>query len=721
MSATGTRLDPQELCIAVTLRLAAPIHTVHRCICGETDADEYELHGLYCGKSGGWHTRHDEVNDIIKRSLASAQCPVERDPSNVTLVLHLRLRQFTAHMPLLNYAVDGCNEELFVELVPRKGDLHVQCCNGQLSRAIPFTLKMFVWQHISVSLNLETGILHVIYDNMVYHEELKLTSEKRLEVRAGGRLVVGQRLYSMEGGFLVREIVDGEIADYRIYDIALKPTHMNELLNCTDVTDLRKPLIDLESNSFMVKGPTMTRTIEMSELCSNNITGFYLFFSQKMNFKNAYAWCRKLKGSIILPEDAETNAFFFDKFVSYKDQCAYSWTHLYWIGAGGNLTTQQWLQLTDGTPLKWYQFIREYKTVTTLFKCIAAITHEKYKWAASPCNIETCILCNFTAIPQMRLRGLCKDSALDRVFSFRDNENFEWLLDGYNHMVMQKMNDSWIMRSRLWPDIRATMVARWKEETPVGVHIWFIEGDRCLEKQVRLLLTSCRSDEYTCDDGLCISKNRRCDMTVDCEDQSDEMNCKTVFVPPGYSSGLLPPTTMAKPLPILFSLNITSVREFNLVSFTISIDVFLELKWRDMRLKFNNLNKDFRANKIKDLEEVWTPDVKIEDGTKSKVETQVRSQVVYVVKMAEPLPDDDSSIREDIVYSGSENMMVLQSENTLTFRCHFKLQMYPFDQQLCYIVFRMQDVPVEQGILVQVRCEHAECAGGSGNSDRSEV
>lgn len=34
---------------------------------------------------------------------------------------------------------------------------------------------------------------------------------KRLEVRPGGRLVVGQKLYSLEGDFIVLETLDGEV------------------------------------------------------------------------------------------------------------------------------------------------------------------------------------------------------------------------------------------------------------------------------------------------------------------------------------------------------------------------------------------------------------------------------------------------------------------------------------------------------------------------------
>lgn len=83
ISAMGTRLDPKTLRIAVALRLAAPIHTEYMCICGEVQADQYGLHGLNCSKTKGWHARHNEVNDIIKRTLATAGCPAEREPRSL--------------------------------------------------------------------------------------------------------------------------------------------------------------------------------------------------------------------------------------------------------------------------------------------------------------------------------------------------------------------------------------------------------------------------------------------------------------------------------------------------------------------------------------------------------------------------------------------------------------------------------------------------------------
>ncbi|XP_069948689.1 uncharacterized protein [Cherax quadricarinatus] len=79
-SSLGTRLDPQAIRIGVTLRLAAPILTEHRCICGRGTADQFGLHGLVCHTAEGKYARHEEVNDIITRSLATARCPAQREP-----------------------------------------------------------------------------------------------------------------------------------------------------------------------------------------------------------------------------------------------------------------------------------------------------------------------------------------------------------------------------------------------------------------------------------------------------------------------------------------------------------------------------------------------------------------------------------------------------------------------------------------------------------------
>ncbi|XP_069939516.1 uncharacterized protein [Cherax quadricarinatus] len=79
-SSLGTRLDPQTIRIGVTLRLAATILAEHKCICGSEAVNRFGYHGLVCRKSDGKIARHEEVNNIIKRSLTTAGCPAVREP-----------------------------------------------------------------------------------------------------------------------------------------------------------------------------------------------------------------------------------------------------------------------------------------------------------------------------------------------------------------------------------------------------------------------------------------------------------------------------------------------------------------------------------------------------------------------------------------------------------------------------------------------------------------
>ncbi|CAH2228593.1 jg1311, partial [Pararge aegeria aegeria] len=67
----GTMLDHTTLSVVIGLRLGASIIQPHRCHCGDS-VDTYGHHGLSCSRSAGRFSRHSTINDIIRRSLATA-------------------------------------------------------------------------------------------------------------------------------------------------------------------------------------------------------------------------------------------------------------------------------------------------------------------------------------------------------------------------------------------------------------------------------------------------------------------------------------------------------------------------------------------------------------------------------------------------------------------------------------------------------------------------
>lgn len=77
--AIGTLLNNNVFRISVGLRLGLNICAPHTCVCGGF-VDPKGIHGLSCKKSAGRFSRHAELNEIIKRTLSSADIPSKLEP-----------------------------------------------------------------------------------------------------------------------------------------------------------------------------------------------------------------------------------------------------------------------------------------------------------------------------------------------------------------------------------------------------------------------------------------------------------------------------------------------------------------------------------------------------------------------------------------------------------------------------------------------------------------
>ena len=83
MSAIELRMDDEVLRVAVGLRLGVALCRPHKCHQCGTEVDHLGLHGLSCRESQGLHSRHTAVNDLFKRSLASAKIPSLLEPTGI--------------------------------------------------------------------------------------------------------------------------------------------------------------------------------------------------------------------------------------------------------------------------------------------------------------------------------------------------------------------------------------------------------------------------------------------------------------------------------------------------------------------------------------------------------------------------------------------------------------------------------------------------------------
>ena len=73
--AIGLRMDDEVLQVAVGLRLGVALCRPHKCHQCGAEVDHLGLHGLSCRRSQGRYPRQAAVNDLLKRTLASAKIP----------------------------------------------------------------------------------------------------------------------------------------------------------------------------------------------------------------------------------------------------------------------------------------------------------------------------------------------------------------------------------------------------------------------------------------------------------------------------------------------------------------------------------------------------------------------------------------------------------------------------------------------------------------------
>ena len=143
-----------------------------------------------------------------------------------------------------------------------------------------------------------------------------------------------------------------------------------------------------------------------------------------------------------------------------------------------------------------------------------------------------------------KLRGLCSSTLFDETYIPRF-ENMFIKFYGHKSTVIEYVptKKTWFMFKSYDPKVIAESTATYGSLV-IGNHEWTISNDsECSLNTVKktLTLTSCSVNQYTCNDGLCININLRCNGDNDCDDKSDEIQCRKVNIDKSYAKHFTPP------------------------------------------------------------------------------------------------------------------------------------------------------------------------------------
>ena len=157
--------------------------------------------------------------------------------------------------------------------------------------------------------------------------------------------------------------------------------------------------------------------------------------------------------------------------------------------------------------------------------------------------------------------------------------------------------------------------------------------------EVNLILSSCGREEFTCQDGCCIPLISRCDLRLDCPDDSDETGCSVVILPKGYNSDIPPPSEkVGEPLPIYFTINILTFPNIKTQELIFEAAFQLKLKWRDLRLNFKNLKNDQTLNELELKNVTWSPSIFFKNAFGNMFTNLDKGSKIHCIPEADSIP-----------------------------------------------------------------------------------
>ena len=215
-----------------------------------------------------------------------------------------------------------------------------------------------------------------------------------------------------------------------------------------------------------------------------------------------------------------------------------------------------------------------------------------------------------------------------------------------------------------------------------------------------MTLTGCSKDEFTCNDGNCLTMDKRCDGNQDCSDESDEKGCKLIKAFEGYNKFRVPVPLGGQTKFILnFSVSIDKIINIDENNGNFKIKMTIIRTWYNPHLKFLNVKRLSDKNLIstEDRQIMWIPSTVFEN-----LEQANELQKTSIKKRFKVIPNpsfkftrsDKMSFENNRIFEGSENALIYTTQYSVNWICDYNMAWYPFDSQVCSPQFFHQEVSI---------------------------
>ena len=438
----------------------------------------------------------------------------------------------------------------------------------------------------------------------------------------------------------------------------------------------------LKSTSFKVA----TTSENLNHFCKPTAFGNKIMMIRG-TFPNSVKLCKKFKSSLSHSYDSVQKTLGLEGNYSalrYLDFIWASFTDTYQQGDFRSIQTNTEL---NATHLVW---LLGEPNGDVLEDCTAFINVYTNKIVDLPCKHEAFPICNFEEKVIFQIWGLDLDDE-HFILDMEDSVTFEkYGFSGYfGSSIVKTLNSSiWSIRTKEGIDLYTFA----EDHTPIGTWNWV--PSRNTSEKVRLSFNACNETEFSCDDGTCISKWMRCNNFIDCEDFSDEESCTFLKLPTGYKNTIAPSSANEEPTHLDITTNIKQVYSMDVSSMLIKLSFSIRTQWQDKRVEFLNLKPGKLYNHMASDEwkRLWIPNYHflntLHGDMTVELDEEPKTRMAFNLRTNQSLPRLSKDVKQNFRYAAEHVIIDKGNFYTVEFICPFDWANYPFDTQICPIIFQ---------------------------------
>ena len=313
-------------------------------------------------------------------------------------------------------------------------------------------------------------------------------------------------------------------------------------------------------------------------------------------------------------------------------------------------------------------------------------------------------MCEIGAAPIFTIRGLCDDTLFDRHYGWASEKSEiseKYKFQGFSSSAIfwDEVESYWKLQYNSNSSIYAICNQTECLPYPFGRKEWFIFNDEgCLlpfqnSSQTKLSFNSCPQDKFNCWDGNCVEMSQKCDGTNDCQDKSDEFQCKKIISDASYLKSSPPPALSGdSKLKVKVQSEIAAILDIVEMESSMQLQLKLTLSWSDSRLLFQKLQKDENLNSLtpEEKEIIWMP-VLVFPNTKNRFVATFKNESSYATfsinQGAKEILSPMDQVDNIYLYNGIDCTITATTYLSVDFICNYHMARYPFDTQSCMVSF----------------------------------